>query len=372
MRPAEANPMLQRHAFLWQRLRDWLAEALHNHANSLEYRTREQLTPLRIWLTLIENLLRRLILLAASTAKVDVKVQWSPEPKPEVEIDAEPEPLLEAPADTPPEPPTKKSNTAAYRFRLYGIHWPRRTQPGPAPTFTGAAPATATSTQALFTVRIHIRDPLLNVGPRPTRRKKSRTRRSTRPATKRTHTPKRGIDITVDDFLAWSAAQSADGTLGDEAWQEMLKDIERQNRAYAAYESKSGTAGRLPGNRCDVSRHSEAEAEAATPCTSQDPAGQAPGGPEPQPELISTQPLLDRLAVLAELAKNPEKLIQRAARAFARRREIALRLSKLAARKSTGILARSRHLYGTLIPLDAEFRLAMQYFAVSYVECDSS
>ena len=39
--------------------------------------------------------------------------------------------------------------------------------------------------------------------------------------------------------------------------------------------------------------------------------------PEPEPELISTQPLMDRLAVLAELINNPEKLIKRAARAFA-------------------------------------------------------
>ncbi len=359
---AETNPMLQRHNFLWQRLRDWLSEAQRNHSHTLEYRTREQLNPLRIWLTLIENLLRRLILLAASTAKVDVQAQWSPEPKPE----AEPETLLEVQVETPPEtpPPTPKSNASRFRFRLYGIHCPRKTQPGATPAFDGSAPPTATATRALITIHIHIRDPLLNVGPRPQRRKASRTRRSKTPTTKRPRAQKHGPDLTVEDFRAWAAAQDASGNLGDEAWQEMLKDVERQNRAYAAYEN--ARASEAYREWCD----DEDEAER---CDDSDAAPEvSPAPPEPQPELISTQPLLDRLAAVAELVKNPEKLIQRAARAFARRREIALRLSRLAIRKQTGLLANSRHLYGTLIPLDAEFRLAMEYFAVSYVECDSS
>ena len=356
---ADPNPMLQRHSFLWQRLRDWLAEALRDHARTLEYRTREQLTPLRCWITLIENLLRRLILMAASTAKTDVKSQWSPQPKPQEEVETRPEAQAETPPDTPA-PTPQKSNTSHFRFRLYGIHWPRKTQTGATSTFTGAAPATATATRALITIRIHIRDPLLNVGPRPARRKTSRTytRRST---ARRARVSKHGPDLTVEDFLAFAAARAAAGNLGNEAWQEMLADIERQNRAYAAHEKASGTAGLPPGK---TAQHAQRRCSAAM-------AGQEPGGPG-EPELISTQPLLDRLAAIAEIARNPEKLIQRAARAFARRREIALRLAKLAVRKQTGFLANSRHLYGTLIPLDAEFRLAMEYFAASYVACDTS
>ena len=360
MQPANANPMLERHAFLWQRLRDWLAEALYNHANSLEYRTRDQLIPLRIWLTLIENLLRRLILMAASTEKVDVKPQWSLEPKPE------PETPPDAPAETPAEPeppPTPRSNTSHFRFRLYGIHWPRKANTGATEAFTGAAPPTATCTRALITIRIDIRDPLLTVGERPQRRTKSRTRSSRRPATKRIRATKHGPDLTPEDFIAWAQSHGASGSLAAQAWQEMQNEVARQNRNYLAEmqsratESDAGWRDDEPAERID-----DGDAQAAP----------APTQPEPEPELISTQPLMDRLAAYAELINNPEKLIKRAARAFARRREIALRLSRLAKRKDTGLLANSRHLYGTLIPLDAEFRLAMEYFAASYVEDDSS
>lgn len=354
---ADTNPMLERHAFLWQRLRDWVAEALRTHAYTLEYRTRDQLTPLRIWLTLIENLLRRLILMAATTAQVDVKAQWRPEPEPEPV--AEPQP--EAPAEAPPAP---KPNTSRFRFRLYGIHWPRKTNTGDAPTFTGAAPATATSTQVLFTLRIDIRDPILNVGKRPRRRRTSVRPKSKRNASRRTRAPKHGPDLTIEDLLAWIQAQGDSGNLGDMAWQEMLADIARQNRADAAFEAACASE---PDWQDD-----EAEPECSDDSADESKAAASPAQPDPQPDLISTQPLLDRLAAYAELINNRDKLIQRAARAFARRREIALRLSQLAVRKTTGLLAASRHLYGTLIPLDAEFRLAMEYFAVSYVECDRS
>jgi hypothetical protein len=355
MQPANANPMLERHDYLWQRLRAWVAEALHNHANALEYRTHDQLTPLRIWLTLIENLLRRLILMAATTAQVDTKPQWRPDPKPEPE--PQPEPTPETPAE-PETPAPAKPNTSHVRFRLYGIYWPRKTDTETKATFTGAAPPTATSTQVLFIIRIDIRDALLNVGERPQRRAALRARNSKRPATKRTRGTKLGPDLTIEDFLAWAQANGASSSSAEQTWLEMQKDVDRANRAYlAARAREADTHWRDDegSERCD-----ESDAEPAS------------AQPEPQPDLISTQPLLDRLAALAEFANNPQKLIQRAARLFARRREIALRLSRLALRNQTGLLANSRHLYGTLIPLDAEFRLAMEYFAVSYVEDDSS
>jgi hypothetical protein len=353
---ANANPMLERHDYLWQRLRAWVAEALHNHANALEYRTHDQLTPLRIWLTLIENLLRRLILMAATTATTDIKPQWRPEPKPELETQPE------AQSDTPAEPDTPapaKPNTSHFRFRLYGIHWPRRTNTD-ATTFTGAAPPTATSTQVLFIIRIDIRDPLLNVGERPKRRTTSRARTSKRPTSKRIRGTKHGPDLTIEDFLAWAQANGASGSSAERVWLEMQKDVDRANRAYLAARAREAETDWRDDERSERCDESDATPEPAS------------AQPDPQPELISTQPLLDRLAALAEFANNPQKLIQRAARLFARRREIALRLSKLALRKQTGLLTNSRHLYGTLIPLDAEFRLAMEYFAVSYVEDDSS
>jgi hypothetical protein len=349
MTPANANPMRERHAFLWQRLRDWLAEALHNHANALEYRTRDQLIPLRIWLTLIENLLRRLILMAASTEKVDVKPQWAPAPKPE------PEPAADTPAE--PEPPTRKSNTSHFRFRLYGIHWPRKANANATSTFDGTAPPTATCTRALITIRIDIRDPLLHVGERPQRRTKSSTRSAKRRTTKRIRATKLGPDLTPEDFIALVNAHGASGASAEQTWLEMQTDIARQNRADLA-EMQSRASETDWQEDENVERVDESEVE--------------PAPTQPEPELISTQPLMDRLAAYAELINNPDKLIKRAARLFARRREIALKLSRLARRKKTGLLANSRHLYGTLIPLDAEFRLAMEYFAVSYVEDDSS
>lgn len=159
MQPAEANPMLpnpmlERRAPFWQRLRAWLTTALRSHAGFLERRTRDQLTPLRCWLTLIENVLRRLILLVASTTKVEVKAQWRPEPQAAPEM--QPDTPVEAPADTSATP---RSNTTNVRSHLYGINWPRKTQAGATATFTGAAPPTATATRSLLTIRIDIRAP---------------------------------------------------------------------------------------------------------------------------------------------------------------------------------------------------------------------
>lgn len=113
---ADANPMLERHAFPWQCLCDRVAEALRRHAYTLEYRTLDQLTPLCCWLTLIKTVLRRLILMAATTTQVDMKPRWTPAPAPEPEPETPPETPLEAPG-APPEPdapPTPNLHLAAY------------------------------------------------------------------------------------------------------------------------------------------------------------------------------------------------------------------------------------------------------------------
>jgi hypothetical protein len=90
------------------------------------------------------------------------------------------------------------------------------------------------------------------------------------------------------------------------------------------------------------------------------------------PQLLETQALLERLALVAHYVANPEELIRRAAIAMAKRREIAYRLSLVAAPKPRGHLAVSAAMAGVIIPFHAEFKEALLWFAISHTEPDTT
>ena len=309
--------MLTRHAPLWARLRDWLAEALHNHAGSLEYRTRKQLQPIRLWLTLIEHLLRRLVLLAATTLPLDRPSRWRPPPR--------------AQADAPRVPATplrSNASRATLAFRLYGIYWGAA-----APHGTHAAPQAATRPRLIVRLTLSP-DALLRIGDRP-----ARPTATHRPSTtRRAYISRKLPDLTVDQFQAWLAAQP----------EITCSDIDLQLLREQASTRRLKIDGQPNAPHKMQSPHPDAS------------------------ELISTQPFMDRLALLSQLIGDPDALIRRAALAFARHREIALRLAAAAAPAKPGLLRTSPHIYGTVIPLHTELTTGMEWFAVSYTEPDSS
>lgn len=310
--------MLTRHVPLWARLRDWLAEALHNHAGSLEYRTRKQLQPIRLWLTLIEHVLRRLVLLAATTLPLDLPSRWRPPPR--------------AQADAPrvPAPPLRSNaSRAALSFQLYGIYWGAA-----APHETPAAPQAATPPRLIVRLTLSP-DALLRIGDRPAR-PTSPHRSST---AQRAYISRKLPDLSVDQFQAWLAAQP----------EITCSDIDLQLLREQASTRRPTADGQPNAPRKTQSQpHVDAS------------------------DLISTQPFMDRLALLSQLIGDPDDLIRRAALAFARHREIALRLAGAAAPATTDLLRTSPHIYGTLIPLHTELTTGMEWFAVSYTEPDSS
>src|SRR5690606_14178286 len=160
-----------------------------------------------------------------------------------------------------------------------------------------------------------------------------------RPSTaRRTYISRKLPDLSVDQFQAWLAAQP----------EITCTDIDLQLLREQA-PTRRPKAGGQPNA----------------------PRQQKPSHPDTS-DLISTQPFMDRLALLSQLITDPDDLIRRAALAFARHREIALRLASAAAPTTSSLLRTSPHIYGTLIPLHTELTTGMEWFAVSYTEPDSS
>ncbi|OYX44951.1 MAG: hypothetical protein B7Y90_19035 [Alphaproteobacteria bacterium 32-64-14] len=134
----------------------------------------------------------------------------------------------------------------------------------------------------------------------------------------------------------------------------------------------------LAAERANARAVFNAEYRAAT----QDPdtrPRRAPTGParpklerKTVPVLLDTAALQARLAELKELVANPEALIRRAALAMAKRREIAYRLSLIAAPKAIGHLAVSAAMAGVIIPFHYDFSEALLWFALSHTEPDTT
>ena len=304
---------------LWQRLRQWVDAALHQHEHSRDGLTHEELAPIRTASFEIEALLRRLVLVAATAVTLHITAHWSPPPKTD--------------AKTRAKHSAKRIVRAAQGFRLFTIRWSksdkRRTTTVAIDTSTlEAKPGAKGARTACYS------DTLTSGSP---------TCRSSQSAGRpdsqhRAHISKDPPEMTPEDYLRWHATRD-------------LAD------AKAAFNAQYRQATQDPDTRPRrVSQNT------------------APPKLEKKslPQLLSTQALQTRLALLEELVANPEELICRAAIAMARRREIAYRLSLIAAPKAVGHLAVSVAMAGTIIPFHYDFSEALLYFALSYTEPDTT
>lgn len=315
MHPAKAAILNNALAPLWRRLRTWVEIALGDRREQLP---QAELGALRANVFEIEALLRRLVLVAATALSLGIQARWSPQPRTAAKTRAK---------------HGARRIVRAQTFRLYTIRWSK-------------TDASLTTTIAIEqrgeTQQTHLHtnspsDTLTSGSPKPHQGKPHKGRG----AGHRAYISKDDPDMTVEDFERWCAANPLTETSAQAAWrqeQEILAELER-----------AGQPARRPHNPTGK----RIERKAA-------------------PELHDATSLRARAAFLAELAANPHALIQRAARAMARRREIAYRLSLIAAPKARGALATSIAMCAVIIPFHNDFVEVMQRFALSHTEPDTT
>ncbi len=321
MHPANAAILNTALAPYWQLLRDWLSAALHNHQHSRNHLTRDELAPIRTSIFEIEALLRRLVLVAATAITLDTAARWSPAPKTDATTRAR---------HTP-----KAIVRKAIGFRLFKIVWSK----------TGAKLATTAvlidRSAAQSTPRTSAHSDTLTSGP-PGARPAAPPKSGDSPHTHHTHIAKKPIELTAEEFDRWGATLDLAAARA-EAEAEYRAAMEELELA-------------------DQPRPQQAPKQAAQPRLEK----------KTVPQLLDATELQARLALLEELVANPEALIQRAAHAMNRRREIAYRLSLVPAPKARGHLAMSANVLGTLIPFHAGYSQALCYFALSWTEPDTT
>lgn len=315
MTPAKADILNAALAPHWDLLRQWTDTALADHQHSRERLTAEELVALRRWIVVIEAMLRRLVLLAATGIEVDPDVvkSWSGPPKtaPDPTADADtnsgacPDTEQGAGAASPEEPAARRKRT----FRLFS-----RTRSN---TASGGAGSQAASPTPPETGAAH--------EPQAQHETRRRFNVSTEPP-----------ELTPEQYRAWFDAQppTTAADRGKAVWDQMT---------YQPPPRKPPKTRRGP------------RLERKT-----------------LPELISTGSFIERLQFVAELAANPGALIQRAAVEMARRRQLAYLASLEPAPRPRGILAGCVELYATVIPFHAAFSDLMCRFALSYTEPDTS
>lgn len=328
MTPAKAATLNALLAPLWETLRAWTTAALATHRNSRDYLTHEELVPIRRSIALIEGMLRRMVLVAATALAVDITARWSPDrraPARQTRQDThtasvqaatlQAESTQDAQEQTPKAPPAKKT------FNIFAGLPARRTHAADEPP----NPRPSAEAQRAQT------DPAPPKDDANTRRP-------------RTNYGNGDIELTPEQFNAWADAQPPVTAA------ERAETLRRQEQEVTD----------------ELERHSQ-------PKAAKDPTREAKPKLERKtvPELVATQAMLARLAWLAECVANPQELIRHAAIALARRREIAYRLSLMEAPKPSGLLAACPELYGTLIPFHAIYQKALCYFALSYTEPDT-
>lgn len=125
MTPAKAAILNDALAPHWEQLRAWTDKAMADHQHSRAHLTSEELVDLRRWIVVIEAMLRRLVLLAATGVEVDPDIakSWSGAPK--TPDDPAPDADRDQTASPPDEPvagaaPSEKAPTRRKRsFRLF-------------------------------------------------------------------------------------------------------------------------------------------------------------------------------------------------------------------------------------------------------------
>jgi len=237
-----AAPQPQDFTPMWDILRDWLQHATRSASEAPTTFLRKRAAPLMRWIYTLEFVLRRLVLIAATTLIIN---------QPQSHARASTRTQASPATTTPATPPPATKNT----FRLYAPDRPKRTHRA-APARTGTTATTNTLPHA---------------------------RRPTAP---------------IDTLLR--------------ADQQHLHD-----------------AGPLA--------HRE-DADAPPP-----PA------PRRAPITYAAHAFSERLAYLAQLIANPDKLIARAARALTRKRSFALRLSEACTPRARGILRTMRRVFADIL-----------------------
>lgn len=297
------------HGAVWQTLRDWMSNASRAIRLSPAQLTRADITPIRRWLFLLETTLRRLILLAAITFKLDIVPRWRRAGR-KTHKDAKPR---NKPASVKP------------GFKLFSVRWPR--PPARPRILLLDAPPPKKTRLRIIASRPFVTwqsDTLLQAGETREQRKSPRTltrRRSDLPPNR----PERiEGDLLPSDLRGILLPQ-------------------RLNR----------TAGRPPG-------------------LLQQPAALIIET-KSEPETLSREVMVERFLALVKLIARPQKLIRRAALAMARRRELAMRLGFAAPPRPRGRMHACIDQYtSTLIPLHRTHSHALMQFAASYTEPDSS
>lgn len=125
MTPAKAAILNDALAPHWEQLRAWTDKAMADHQHSRAHLTSEELVALRRWIVVIEAMLRRLVLLAATGVEVDPDIakSWSGAPK--TPDDPAPDADHDQPASPPDAPvvetaPSEETPTRRKRsFRLF-------------------------------------------------------------------------------------------------------------------------------------------------------------------------------------------------------------------------------------------------------------
>ena len=313
MTPAKAAILNTALAPIWQRLRAWVQAALYQHEHSRDQLAHDEIVPIRTAIFEIEALLRRLVLVAATAVTLDMVARWSPPPKTD--------------AKTRAKQSSKRIVRAAQGFRLFTLRWSKSDR-----SLTTTVSIDTSGAQHA-TPRTHAHSDTLTSGP-PTCRSSQSAGRPASHLHHRAHISKEPSEMTVEDFMNWRDTHVPTETSAEAAWREMHHQPEPR---------RAPTGPARP----------KLEHKAA-------------------PVLLDATALQARLALLAELAANPEAFIRRAAIAMARRREIAWRLSRIAAPKARGALAVSAAMLGTIIPFHAGFREALSLFALSYTEPDTT
>ena len=322
MTPAKAAILNDALAPLWRRLHTWVDAALQSHQHSRDQLTRDELLPLRARIFEIEALLRRLVLVAATAVTLDFQARWSPAAKTHAKSRAR--------------RTSKRIVRAARTFRLYTL---RLSKTDRSLTTTVAVEAqTSDATHAhTHAARTTAHSDTLTSGPAKVH---APARARGNGPHDRAHIPTDDPDIPIEDVMRWFAAYVPDETTAEA--------IRRQEKEILSELERTGQ-----------------------PRKSAHPKGQKLER-KTTPQLLDATQLQAYLAHLAQLAANPHAVIQRAAIAMARRREIAWRLSRIAAPKARGALAASIALSAVVIPFHNDFIEVMQLFALSHTEPDTT
>lgn len=297
------------HGAVWQTLRDWMSNASRAISLSPAQLTRADMTPIRRWLFLLETTLRRLILLAAITFKLDIAPRWRPVERTKTQG-----------AKLRSTPARVKSG-----FKLFSVRWPR---PPARPRI------------------------LLLDAPPP---KKTRLR-----------------VLPARPFVTWQSDTLLQAGETREH-RKLPPTLTRRRSDLPPKRPERIEGDLLPLDQRSILLPLPAKRTAGLPTALSPKSPTPVIETKSEPETLSREVMVERFLALVKLIARPHKLIRRAALAMARRRELAMRLGFAAPPRPRGRMQACIHEYArTLIPLHRTHSHALMQFAASYTDPDSS